>query len=66
MVQGRRHQTRRDPVQLRAGIAQTGHLDRGLITQEQPRPHRQPEQIDTAGGDILAHLSGRDGKSRVA
>ena len=28
-------------------------------------PEASAEQIDAAGGDILAHLSGRDGKSSV-
>ena len=36
-IERRRHQPRGDPVQLGAGVAQTGHLDHGRVTQVQSR-----------------------------
>jgi hypothetical protein len=46
-------------VELSTRIAPAGHLDRCRVAQVQPSAARQPEQIDTARGDILADLSNR-------
>ena len=47
-----------DPIQLSARIAQARHLDHRRVAQAQPGAGRQPQQVDAAGGDVLAHLPG--------
>lgn len=47
-------------VQLITGVAQPGHLDDRVGTEMQPGAARQTEQVEAAGGDVLAHLSGCD------
>ena len=62
-LQGRPHQTWLNAVQLGAGVAQTGHLDNRHVAETKARAGRQPQEIDTAGRHILAHLPGRDGEA---
>src|ERR1700732_5138951 len=63
--QGRGHQPRLNPVQLRAWVAQPGYLDDRGAAETQPRAGRQPQQTDAAGGDVLTHLSSRYGEARL-
>ncbi len=51
------HEARLDTVELRAWVAQAGDLDHGAISDAQPGARRQPQQVDPARGDVLAHLA---------
>src|SRR5690348_7851298 len=64
--QGRRHQPGLQLVELAARVAQAGHLNDRILAQMEPRPGRQPEQIDSLGRDVLAHLPGGDRKPGTA
>ena len=48
-------------VDLNAGIAQARQFHDGGSTEMQLRANGKGEQVDAARGDVLAHLSGRDG-----
>lgn len=53
------HQAWSEEVQLLAGVAQAGNLDHGLADRE-PGARRQGQQIEAAGGDVLAHVARPD------
>jgi RecB family exonuclease len=57
-VERRLHQARLDAVELRARVAQPGDLDDRIVAETQRRADGQPEQVDTRGRDVLAHLAG--------
>jgi hypothetical protein len=63
-AEGRRHETGLNAVELRAWIAQTGHLDDCRLTKVEPRADRQAERVEALGRNVLAHLSGRNGEPR--
>ena len=52
-----------EPVELRAGVAEPGHLDDRLRAEVEPRPAPEREQVDAACGDVLAHRAGTDGEA---
>ena len=52
------------PIDLHARIAQPGHLDHRGIAQMQFRAGWQRQEIEPAGGDVLAHVAGCYGKAR--
>ena len=54
-VENRLAQSLLDGVELRAGIAQAGQLEDGVVAQTQLRAHRQRQQVDAASGHVLAH-----------
>ena len=56
----------REGVDLRAGVAQAGELDQGVLPELQERVAREPKQFDAAGEDVLAHLPGGDVKAELA
>jgi hypothetical protein len=62
VIQNRSHQAGLEAVKLQAGIAQSGDLEDGL-TDLQFCSDRQREQIQTTGGDVLAHLARSDLKA---
>lgn len=53
------HQAWLKVVQLLAGVSQAGNLDHGLANRE-PGARRQGQQIEAAGGDVLAHVARPD------
>lgn len=55
-VKDRLHQPRLKDVQLITGIAQSGHLNDRVGTEVQPGAAGQAEEVQAAGGDVLAHL----------
>src|SRR5215472_18325465 len=63
--QCRRHQSILNVVELAARVAQTGYLDDRRRAEMQLRAGRQPQQIDAARRDVLAHLPGRDGEAAL-
>src|SRR5574337_9975 len=58
-VQYRRHQPLSEGVELGARVAQSGHLNDCLPAESKLGADRQGEQVDAAGRDVLAHLTGR-------
>lgn len=52
-----------ETIDLSAWRPQTGQLDHGGGADLQPRADGEIEQVDAARGDVLAHLSRRDGKA---
>ena len=56
--QSRPHQSRLNAVELGARVAQAGHFDDCHFPEMKARAGGQPEQIDTARGDVLTHLTG--------
>src|SRR5205823_3788974 len=50
------HQAWLNLIELRAGVAQTSHLDHRGVAEVQACPGRQVKQRDAASGDVLAHL----------
>jgi hypothetical protein len=63
VIENRLHHAFLETVDLDAGIAQTRDLNHGRIPEAQSRPCRQREQINSTRCDVLAYLSGRNGKS---
>lgn len=53
------HQAWLKVVQLLAGVSQAGNLDHSLADRE-PGARRQGQQIEAAGGDVLAHVARPD------
>jgi hypothetical protein len=53
-------QSRPQRVDLRARVAQPGHLDDGRRADPQPGAAGQGQQIDVPGRDVLAELAGAD------
>src|SRR5690349_13726150 len=51
------HHALTEAVDLDAGVAQARHLDGRGLADMQARALRQGEEIDSARGDILAHLA---------
>ncbi len=50
------HQPGLEVVQLITGVAQPGHLDDRVGTDVQPAAARKAEEVEAAGGDVLAQL----------
>jgi hypothetical protein len=48
------------PSWIPSSCAQAGQLDHSRLAEVEPRPGREAEEVDTAGGHVLAELSGRD------
>jgi hypothetical protein len=53
-----------EAVDLAAGVAQTGDLDHRLGAEPQLGAGRQAQQVDAAGGDVLAQVAGHHGEAR--
>jgi hypothetical protein len=62
-VQHRGHQAGPEPVELAAGIAKAGHLDKSVGAEAQPRARREPEKVEPARRDVLPHGAGRHGEA---
>ena len=55
-----------EDIDLRAGVAQSGDLDEGVLSELQERVARQPKQVETGGDDVLAHFPGGDVEALLA
>ncbi len=51
---------------MRAGVAQSGDLDQGVLPELQERVARELEQFDAGGEGVLAHLPGGDVEAELA
>ncbi|MCW2756505.1 MAG: hypothetical protein JWO46_251 [Nocardioidaceae bacterium] len=49
-----------EPLDLQAWVAQTGDLDDRLVAEQQQCAGGEGEQVDAAGGDVLAEVAGAD------
>lgn len=56
-IEDRRHQTWLDPVELGAGVAESGQFDSRRVSQAELGSGREAEQVDAMGGYVLAHHS---------
>lgn len=56
------HQAWLKEVKLLAGVSQAGNLDHDLADRE-PGARRQRQQIEAAGGDVLADIAGRNSEA---
>jgi hypothetical protein len=57
-VEGGSHETRMDAIQLGTGVSESGYFDNGGGAQVEAAAGREREQVDPAGGDVFAHLTG--------
>src|SRR5918997_4276520 len=63
-IEDGRHEAVLEAVELPAGVAQARHPDERLLAEAERGPGRQAEQVDAAGGYVLAHLPGPDVEAR--
>lgn len=62
-LQNCRHQPLLKAIELNTRIAQAGELDDRVAANPEPRADREAQQIDTAGGDVLANIAGSHPKT---
>lgn len=57
-LEARSHEARTQSVELDTGVPKAGDLHHRLLAEAKLRAHREAEQVEARGGDVLAHLTG--------
>jgi hypothetical protein len=59
------HQAILQAVELGAGVTEASNLDHRILAEVKFRPSGKGQEVDAAGGDVLAHLASADRKAAV-
>ena len=66
MLEDRGHEAGFEAIELEAGVAQAGHFDDSFGAEPKARPCGEGEEVEAAGGDVLAHFAVRHAETAHA